>query len=78
MGLSEEEMERIGHSKDSARLPPESGGGYMASLEVNHQIHCLVSLAVPITLRRRMLILCHCRISCGKVLMKITIFIMVE
>ena len=42
MGLSDEVMEKIGHSKDSVRLPPESGGGYMANLEVHHQIHCVV------------------------------------
>ncbi|KAI9756384.1 MAG: hypothetical protein M4579_003888 [Chaenotheca gracillima] len=38
---SEEDMDRIGADRDSVRLPPESGGGYYATLEVFHQMHCL-------------------------------------
>lgn len=44
MSVTDEDMDKIGHSKDSVRLPPESGGGFMGSLEVNHQLHCVYIL----------------------------------
>ena len=43
MSISQETLDRIDHSPESVRLPPESGGGFMGSLEVFHQIHCVVS-----------------------------------
>ena len=42
-GISHETLLRTGASEDSVKLPPERGGGYMAMLEVHHQIHCVVS-----------------------------------
>ncbi|KAI3331742.1 hypothetical protein HD806DRAFT_546089 [Xylariaceae sp. AK1471] len=40
--VTEEDIERIGKLENSTvMLPPESGGGYMASLEAVHQLHCL-------------------------------------
>lgn len=42
MSISETDLLSAGYSKDSVKLPDEYGGGYMASLEVNHQLHCLV------------------------------------
>ncbi|OTA57161.1 hypothetical protein K449DRAFT_467922 [Hypoxylon sp. EC38] len=44
MSLSEEEMRRAGVSLDAVRLPPESGGGYMAYLASHHHLHCLYIL----------------------------------
>lgn len=41
MSISYDTLRIIGASEDSARLPPESGGGYMGSLEVFHQLHCV-------------------------------------
>jgi hypothetical protein len=42
--VTAEDVERIGKLENSTvMLPPESGGGYMASLEAVHQLHCLVS-----------------------------------
>ena len=43
MSISDDTLRMIGASEDSARLPEESGGGYMGSLEVFHQLHCVVS-----------------------------------
>jgi len=43
MRISEEQLLKSGFSPDSVRFPEEYGGGFMASLEVNHQLHCLVS-----------------------------------
>ncbi|KAI1381454.1 hypothetical protein F4677DRAFT_440669 [Hypoxylon crocopeplum] len=44
MGLSDEELRRSGASPDSVRLPPESGGGYLAYLASHHYLHCLYIL----------------------------------
>ncbi|MCJ1391221.1 hypothetical protein MMC18_004083 [Xylographa bjoerkii] len=41
MGISAEEALAVGGTLDDARLPEEMGGGYMASVEVVHQLHCL-------------------------------------
>lgn len=38
MTISAEEVEAIGASLDSAQFPPEVGGGYMAGIEVVHQV----------------------------------------
>jgi hypothetical protein len=44
--VTAEEVERIGKMHNyTVVLPPESGGGYMASLEATHQLHCVVSQA---------------------------------
>ena len=44
MSLSEAEMLKVGADLDTAvQLPPESGGGYLAYLESQHHIHCIVS-----------------------------------
>ncbi|KAI1109850.1 hypothetical protein F5Y14DRAFT_388908 [Nemania sp. NC0429] len=40
--VTPEEVKRIGKMDNSTvMLPAESGGGYMASLEATHQLHCL-------------------------------------
>jgi hypothetical protein len=44
MSLSEEELKQVGASPDSVRLPPESGGGYLAYLSSHHLLHCLYLL----------------------------------
>ncbi|KAI1394214.1 uncharacterized protein F4822DRAFT_387477 [Hypoxylon trugodes] len=45
MSLSEEDLHRTGASPDTAvRLPPESGGGYLAYLASHHHLHCLYLL----------------------------------
>jgi len=41
MSISEEELIKSGFNTDSVRLPEQLGGGYMASVEINHQLHCL-------------------------------------
>lgn len=41
--ISHDELLKIGAPESSVKLPPDSGGGYMAWLEVFHQLHCLVS-----------------------------------
>lgn len=42
--VTPEEVKRIGKMDNSTvMLPAESGGGYMASLEATHQLHCVVS-----------------------------------
>ena len=38
---TEEEVLKSGGSSDDVRLPEELGGGYMTSVEVVHQLHCL-------------------------------------
>lgn len=43
--LSREDIIRLGKDPDSpslVRFKEEDGGGYMASIEVTHQLHCLV------------------------------------
>lgn len=50
MSATEEDVLKMGKTKDAVKIPSEYGGGYMASLEVNHQLHCMVSavsLVVP-------------------------------
>lgn len=44
IGLTPTELSLIGGSPHSVRLPPESGGGYMAYLSSHHQLHCLYLL----------------------------------
>lgn len=41
--IDENTLDRVGGSKDSVKLPEESGGGYMAYLEIFHLLHCVVS-----------------------------------
>jgi len=42
MSISEEEVLQAGKTTDAIRIPEEFGGGFMASVEVNHQLHCVV------------------------------------
>jgi len=43
IGISSHELARLNKSAESAaKYSAELGGGYMASLEVFHQLHCLV------------------------------------
>lgn len=39
--ITEEEVLKIGKTTDAIKIPSQFGGGYMASVEVNHQLHCL-------------------------------------
>ncbi|KAL8667705.1 MAG: hypothetical protein Q9202_000560 [Teloschistes flavicans] len=43
MSVSEEEILRIGKTTEAIRIPEEFGGGFLASVEVQHQLHCVVS-----------------------------------
>lgn len=46
LAISDAELKRIGKNSTAdatVRIPPEHGGGYYATLEVFHQLHCLVS-----------------------------------
>ena len=43
MSISEEDLLKSGSSTDAARIPDDYGGGFMVSVEVHHQLHCLVS-----------------------------------
>jgi hypothetical protein len=40
--LSDSDLSAIGKTRDAVRFPSELGGGYVGSLEVFHQLHCLV------------------------------------
>lgn len=40
--ISEDDVIKAGKTTDSIRISDEFGGGFMASVEVNHQLHCLV------------------------------------
>lgn len=42
MSVLPEELIKSGSDTDSVRVPEMLGGGYMASLEITHQLHCLV------------------------------------
>ena len=42
MSITEETLGKINASEHAVRLPDESGGGYLAVLEVFHQLHCVV------------------------------------
>jgi hypothetical protein len=44
LNLTENEVSRMGLSKDSVRWPKSAGGGYAATLEITHQLHCLRSI----------------------------------
>lgn len=51
LAISEDELQRIG--KDSTanatvQIPDSLGGGYFATLEVFHNLHCLVSSSLPV------------------------------
>ncbi|KAI9803591.1 MAG: hypothetical protein M1825_001934 [Sarcosagium campestre] len=39
--VDDETMRKIGHSDISVRVPEKYGGGFMASLETFHQLHCV-------------------------------------
>jgi hypothetical protein len=42
IGIDEETLEKVNGSRQySVKLAPEVGDGYMASVEVLHQLHCL-------------------------------------
>ena len=41
--IGEDTLDRVGASRRNVRLPEESGGGYMAYLEIFHLLHCVVS-----------------------------------
>ena len=43
MSISEEDLLKSGSSTDAVRIPEDYGGGFMVSVEVHHQLHCLVS-----------------------------------
>ena len=43
MSISEEDLVKSGSSTDAVRIPDDYGGGFMVSVEVHHQLHCLVS-----------------------------------
>ena len=46
IGIDEETFSHLNKSSETAlRVPKEYGGGYLASLEVTHQLHCLVRIA---------------------------------
>lgn len=44
LNLTEDEVSRMGLPKDSVRWPKSAGGGYAATLEITHQLHCLRSI----------------------------------
>ncbi|KAJ6036866.1 hypothetical protein N7540_001145 [Penicillium herquei] len=41
MSISEDDVLKAGKTTDAIQIPQKWGGGYMASLEVNHQLHCV-------------------------------------
>jgi hypothetical protein len=42
VSVDEDTLRKVNGSKEySVKLSPEMGGGYMASVEVLHQLHCL-------------------------------------
>lgn len=44
LSISEHDLKKSGFDpQKSTRLPEEYGGGYLVTIEVNHQLHCLVS-----------------------------------
>lgn len=49
--MTREEMLKAGTTvtelRSKVRYPDKIGGGYMATLEVAHQLHCLVSYTIP-------------------------------
>ena len=46
MSISEDSVVKSGSEIDSVQIPSEYGGGYMATLEFTHQLHCVVSLTL--------------------------------
>lgn len=42
MSISQGKVLKAGKTTDAIRKPEEFGGGFMASVEVNHQLHCVV------------------------------------
>lgn len=42
MSISEGEVLKAGKTTDAIRITEEFRGGFMASVEVNHQLHCVV------------------------------------
>ena len=43
--VSSETLRKIEAPEDPVEWPPESGGGYLAQLEISHQLHCLVQFS---------------------------------
>jgi hypothetical protein len=50
--LSESDLKTIGKNRNAVKFPPELGGEYVGSLEVFHQLHCLVSQPVASVVTR--------------------------
>ena len=42
ISITEAELDLLGAPRTSVSLPPESGGGYTAALEIHHQLHFVV------------------------------------
>ncbi|KAJ6783184.1 hypothetical protein PWT90_07875 [Aphanocladium album] len=43
MSVTKDDVLKSGSDLDSVKVPEEYGGGYLASLEVTHQLHCLAT-----------------------------------
>ncbi|KAL8970275.1 MAG: hypothetical protein Q9197_003891 [Variospora fuerteventurae] len=41
MRITEADVLKVGKTKDAVKIPAQYGGGYLASVEVNHQLHCI-------------------------------------
>ena len=52
MTISEADLKKFDplFADSAVRYPEEMGGGYMGSLEVFHQLHCVVSLPSSVAL----------------------------
>ena len=59
MAISEEDLLKAGKTTDAIRPPDKWGGGYMASLEFTHQIHCVVCFYLGISLQGRRDMIAH-------------------
>ncbi|KAL8626496.1 hypothetical protein Q9189_007809 [Teloschistes chrysophthalmus] len=44
MSVSEEEVLRAGKTTEAIRIPERFGGGFLASVEVQHHLHCVLNL----------------------------------
>lgn len=50
LAISEDELQLIGKgatANATVQIPDSFGGGYFATLEVFHNLHCLVSFSLP-------------------------------
>jgi hypothetical protein len=59
-GIGDKEIAKLNKTSSTlAQFPESMGDGYLTTLQVYHQLHCLVSMSFPGTLGQKLLTIYH-------------------